>query len=133
MAADQRDRDWFVSLWVEEARLFTSPKVEVPSREILWPEGIGGLIDNLDQYLKTFHQVGNHRCWSGTDGVSGETYCTAHHLQEGPTGLEDYVMIIRYKDRYERRDADWFFSERRVNTQWTLTLPLDSDGRQWLI
>ena len=55
------------------------------------------------------------------DAAAGEAYCVGHHLTPTDHGRhDDYVMAIRYLDRYGRdHDGAWRFARREVRRQWT--------------
>jgi hypothetical protein len=47
-------------------------------------------------------------------------YCTARHLSPGIHGGLDFVMLIRYQDRYRRDPGQkWLIADRLVQVDWT--------------
>ncbi len=73
----------------------------------------------ITRYARTFHLVGNHLYDIQGDEATGEVYCSAHHLTSGPNGDTDYVMLIRYQDRYRRDpEGQWLISDRGVVVDW---------------
>lgn len=77
---------------------------------------IAKVVERLQQFTATFHQIGNHSVEIAGDDASGEVYCQAHHLS--PDGV-DHVMYIRYLDRYRRAGRVWLFAERETFVEWT--------------
>ena len=74
----------------------------------------------LTRYDRTFHFVGNHRYWRNGDTASGEVYCLAHHLSTDTDGATDFVMLIRYLDRYRREPAGpWLIEDRLLRVDWS--------------
>ena len=87
-------------------------------------EAIGG----LSRYDVTMHLVANQLVEIDGDAATGETYCRASHIRpvEGaaPDARENYVMNIRYLDRYLRLDEGWRISERELQVEWTEVVPV---------
>jgi hypothetical protein len=76
------------------------------------------------------HVVANHQCrldGDAADRAVGEAYCIGHHLTPADDGRhDDYVMAIRYIDRYGRDDGgSWRFARREVRRQFTRTETVD--------
>jgi uncharacterized protein (TIGR02246 family) len=88
-------------------------------------EAIAAIPPMLDRrYLKTFHQVSNHRIDVNGDEATGEVYAVSHHLRkEADDSLTDYVMMMRYHDRYVRQGGAWRFAHRQIHMDWTETRP----------
>ena len=125
MAVDRRDEPAFRALWTPDARLTTHAGDGPPQGDFAGVDAIARVITIIQRYELTFHLVANHVVdpGPGRDGrtATGEAYCIGHHLT--PTGdgrHDDYVMGIRYLDRYARDDAGtWRFAAREVRRQWT--------------
>jgi hypothetical protein len=138
-AADRGDGDWFRSLWLPDARL-TIHDGDGPARSTLdGADAIAQVPGRLARYVVTLHVVANQMCWADPDGegraATGEAYCLAHHVsapEGGGAGAghdehDDYVMAIRYVDRYGRNGAGrWRFATREVRRQWTRHEPVRS-------
>lgn len=130
MAVDRRDEAWFRSLWLPDARLTTHAGDGPPEGDMQGVEAIARVTTRIARYPLTLHVVANHLCWpvdGDPDAATGEAYCVAHHLTPTDDGRhDDYVMAIRYLDRY-RRDATatWRFAHREVRRQWTHHTPVD--------
>jgi hypothetical protein len=128
-AADRRDAEAFCAVFdPDDGRL-------VARREIRGIEGARAVMQALDRYARTFHFVGNARYEVEGERARGEVYCTASHLTVTDDGCTNYVMHIRYQDRYVRRDdspgpggVPWRILERVVVVDWTHTVPAGEPG-----
>ena len=81
-----------------------------------------------ERYLATFHHLGQADYDVSGHAAEGEVYCVAHHLMGGPEEFTDYVMHIRYGDRYSLSGSRWYIAERRVQVDWTETRPAHPPG-----
>lgn len=80
--------------------------------------GVDGFIAMAKESLKTFvrttHFTGNQLVEVQGDSAWAEHYTVATHRcaadDKGP--LRDFVTLIRYADRVERRDGDWRIGKR---------------------
>ena len=45
--------------------------------------------------------------------------CTARHLSVDPDDDTAVVVMIRYVDRYERRDGRWCIADRQIRFLWS--------------
>ncbi|MGW1030448.1 nuclear transport factor 2 family protein [Streptomyces sp. NPDC002577] len=119
-AADRGDHEMFGRLWTRDAVL----RVNWPGRDddvvISTPEAFASVIDRLRTYERTMHFVANQLCAPSEPGeVVADVYCEAHHLSVTPDRINDWVLHIRYADRYRRCGDGWRFVYRRVNVLWT--------------
>jgi SnoaL-like protein len=124
MAVDRRDEAWFRSLWLPDARLTTHAGDGPPEGDMRGVDAIARVTTLIARFPMTLHVVANHLCRpAGSAGgdVLGEAYCLGHHLTPTDDGRhDDYVMAIRYIDRYGRDDGGtWRFARREVRRQWT--------------
>lgn len=120
-AVDRRDRDMFLSVFHPDGTLVLTDYSD-PSVVTATLRGHGELAAvtaRITRYDKTFHFVGTANYDVGRDQATGEVYCVAHHLTPGLHGGTDYVMLVRYQDRYSRRDGRWAIDERRLVVDWT--------------
>jgi hypothetical protein len=125
--ADRNDTELFVSAFAPDATLevFMVGSEEIRSTyhghdELRRIPGV------LARYRRTFHMVGNRLYEADGDTVRGEVYCMAHHLSDGEGGPSDFVMYIRYLDRYAPGEGgEWRIVSRQVRTEWTETRPVD--------
>ena len=120
---DRREVDTFVALFHDDAViLIHDPSESTEPREIQGIERLAKIPEVIKRYPKTFHLLGQSTYDIGDDEATGEVYCVAHHLTPDVHGGTNFVMYIRYEDRY-RPDADgaWKFAERRLRVDWTET------------
>ncbi len=120
---DQRDEDLFLSAFHPDATLTIIRAGTNGEEKVIVRTGhdeLSAIPHLIARYAKTFHFVGNHRCHIAGDEATGEVYCTAHHLDTGPEGDTDYVMLIRYQDVYRLDSAGkWLIASRRLVVDWT--------------
>lgn len=125
---DRRDPDLFVSAFCEGATLVVHRPGEEPDAGAR-RSGTGELRDvteMIKRYTATIHLVGQGLYEVDGDRASGEVYCIAHHIRRRDGEGTDYVMFIRYRDRYARRaDRSWGIVERHLWCDWTETRPID--------
>jgi uncharacterized protein (TIGR02246 family) len=120
-AVDQRDADKLAALFVEDGLLDGS------GYESRGHEAIRKIPPMLSRrYQATFHSVQNHLIELDGDQASGEVYALSHHLQRKEDGsLTDFVMVMRYQDRYVRQGDGWRFAHRHILVDWTETRPAE--------
>jgi hypothetical protein len=120
-AVDRRDREQFVGVFFPDAVV----EVRLPGTsddELMLQHGhdeIGPIIEFIKTYPKTMHMLGQSTYEFDGDTATGEVYCIAHHLDPAFNGPSNYVMYVRYEDRYRRVDGEWRIEKRRVNIDWT--------------
>jgi ketosteroid isomerase-like protein len=110
IALDARDLDTLVSLFVDDVK--ASPDA---------PRGRGPLKEHYERMCRgwgyTIHQVFQQAIdFESPDKAMGRAYCKAEH----EIGGAFVVAMLRYHDRYERRDGKWFFRWRRT-PMWYVT------------
>ena len=90
---------------------------------------IAEAIKGLSRYEVTMHLVGNHYAEIDGDTATAESYCRACHIRPvegGPEGArENYVMNIRYLDRYVRLPEGWRIAQRELQVEWTEVAPIE--------
>jgi ketosteroid isomerase-like protein len=107
---DARELDALVELFVEDVR--AGPDVE---------RGRGPLKAHYEQLCRgwgfTVHQVFQQAIdFESPDRAMGHVYCKAEHEIDG----RFVVAMLRYRDRYERRDGRWYFRWRQT-PMWYVT------------
>lgn len=107
---DARDLDGLVELFVEDVK--ASPDSE---------RGRGPLRDHYEQLCRgwgyTVHQLFQVVIdFESPDKAMGTAYCKAEHEIDG----RFIVAMLRYHDRYERRDGRWYFRWRQT-PMWYVT------------
>jgi hypothetical protein len=110
IALDSRDLDALVALFVEDVK--ASPSAE---------RGRGPLKAHYEQLCRgwgyTVHQVYQQAIdFESPTKAMGHVYCKAEHEIDG----RFVVAMLRYLDRYERRDGHWYFRWRRT-PMWYVT------------
>ena len=115
-AVDRLDIDAIIALMTSEATISThhgDADNEAVSSMIGHEEIRTGMA-RLERYVTTFHLVGNQLFEIDGDDATGETYCTAHHVQQRDGVLHDMTMYIRYSDRFARAEDGWLFAQRKL-------------------
>lgn len=91
-------------------------------------EYIPWLMSFLQQVKSSHHMIGNLRADVRGDDAFAESYVTAHHRLEKPTGREDLFLAGRYLDRFERRPSGpagaWKIVHRKFVLDWVRTEPV---------
>jgi ketosteroid isomerase-like protein len=110
IALDSRDLDTLVGLFVDDVK--ATPDA---------PRGRGPLKEHYERMCRgwgyTVHQVFQQAIdFESPDKAMGHVYCKAEHDIDGTF----VVAMLRYLDRYERRDGRWFFRWRRT-PMWYVT------------
>ena len=110
LALDARDLDTLVNLFIEDVK--ASPNVA---------RGRAPLKAHYEQLCRgwgyTVHQVFQQAIdFESPEKAMGHVYCKAEHDIDG----HFVVAMLRYLDRYERRDGHWYFRWRRT-PMWYVT------------
>ena len=124
IALDERDLDTLVGLFVEDVK---------PSENA--PRGRGPLKEHYERLCRgwgfTIHQVFQQAIdFESPERAMGHVYCKAEH----EIGGKFVVAMLRYLDRYERRDGRWYFRWRQT-PMWYVTEvrdgPLEPQRIRW--
>jgi hypothetical protein len=120
-SVDRRDVDGFLAVFSPDAALRVyDPGVQDEPRSVLrGADELARVIERISVYDSTFHFVGQSTYRADGTGAVGEVYCTARHLTATRHGANDFTMLIRYADRYERLPEGWRIAERGVLVDWT--------------
>ncbi len=125
-AVDQPDGQAAAALFTPDGvlRIFERG-TPAPVREREGREQIASAMEGLRRYDTTLHVVANHYADIDGDTATGETYCLAHHVRdvEGQ-GDMDFVMAIRYLDRFRRTDEGWRIERRELQVEFTEDRPV---------
>ena len=118
---DRRDRELIRSCYhpdaVDDHGAFKGNRDQFADWVVETLGGMGGAM----KPQKTVHFLGQIRIEVEGDVAYTETYCQAHHYWEGghelpkdwPHGLTDFIMYLRYVDRFEKRDGGrWLIANR---------------------
>jgi ketosteroid isomerase-like protein len=126
-AVDRADGAAVASLFADDGvlALWMNPGSDEQTGEMVGPEQIASVGDSLERYVATHHAISSHT--SVVDGMraSGETLCTAHHVEEVDGKRQDRVLYLRYADSFAKTTEGWRFSRRELRVQWASTLPVD--------
>lgn len=121
VAVDDRDPEAFASVFTDDAELIVRavPGSGRPDRTHTGTEAISRIPGRMEHYERTFHMLGQSAYTIEGDQASGTVYCQAHHLSTSDDGSRDYIMYIRYRDRYKDvGDGSWQIASREVDVQW---------------
>jgi len=126
-AVDRADGEAVAALFSDDGVLATwmDPSTDEATGERVGREAIAEAVDGISRYAATHHTISSHTSVVEGATASGETLCTAHHLQADKGKRSDHVMYIRYVDTFTRSSSGWLISRREVRVQWTSTLPVD--------
>jgi hypothetical protein len=80
----------------------------------------------LARYERTMHFTGNLYIEFEGEAARSEAYTVAYHrlAADASAPERDYVVGLRYLDRFERRSGEWRISERVCVFDWTRTDPV---------
>jgi ketosteroid isomerase-like protein len=122
-AVDACDVDAFLSVFCPEARLSTfGPGANEPVGVYVGHTELAHVPQTMSKlYTRTAHLMTNHLVRLVGDAANGSLLCTARHLHANATGGTDLVVVIRYIDRYERREDRWLILDREIRFLWSET------------
>lgn len=126
-AVDRADGDAVAALFADDGvlALWMDPGSDKQTSERVGRDEIATVGESLSRYVATHHTISSHT--SSLDGrhASGETLCTAHHVEDVGGKRQDKVLYLRYLDTFTRTNAGWRFARRELYVQWASTLPVD--------
>jgi ketosteroid isomerase-like protein len=113
LAVDGRDLDTLVTLFVDD--------VHVGGRD--GEVGRGALKEffttHVSGFYRSMHLISGHVIeFDDAEHAHGVVYCRAEHEDGDRWG----IMVMNYKDTYERRDRQWFFTRRRLQPLYSCEL-----------
>lgn len=129
-AVDTLDAAAFVGVFHRDGRLRVyNPGEDEPFVDYVGPEQLATVTSDMrEMYRGTAHQMTNHLVEVDDDTATGTLLCSARHLKKDPTDDAVLVVVIRYVDRYERRDGEWRIVERQIRQLWSeRALRIDSE------
>ena len=125
-AVDRADGRAVAALFADDGvlALWMDPGSDKQTGEMVGPAQIATVGNGLSRYVATHHTISSHT--SVVDGMhaSGETLCTAHHVEEVDGKRQDRVLYLRYTDAFTRTNEVWRFSRRELRVQWVSVLPV---------
>jgi len=130
-AVDDRDGEAFARLFVPDGEL-VAPDVKgdlSPTFSRKGQDRLRRVLDGLDRYRHTFHEVTTARYEIVEETASGLVWCTAHHLAADETDRvpppgTDTVWGIRYVDDYRRTSEGWRIARRVLHLLWIAERPV---------
>lgn len=120
-AVDACDVDAFLDVFHPDARLRSyHPDAQEPFADLTGHEQLASIPNTMrGMYRRTAHMMTNHLVEIDGDAASGEVLCTARHLTNDTQAPNSLNVIIRYVDRYERREGSWKIADRRIRFLWS--------------
>jgi len=125
-AVDRADGVAVAALFAEDGvlALWMDPSSDNQTAEKIGPEQIATVGDGLKRYVATHHTISSHTSVLEGRTATGETLCTAHHVEDVGGKRQDRVLYIRYLDSFARASQGWRFSRRELHVQWESVLPV---------
>jgi ketosteroid isomerase-like protein len=125
-AVDRADGAAVADLFAEDGvlALWMDPGSDKQTGEKVGPEQIATVGDGLKRYAATHHTISSHTSVVEGRTATGETLCTAHHVEDIGGKRHDRVLYIRYLDSYARTSQGWRFARRELHVQWESVLPV---------
>lgn len=122
-AVDTCDVDMFLSVFHPEARVRVfQPDDDVPFTTATGHDELAQIPKAIrERFTRTAHLMTNHLLSLDGHSASGTLLCTARHLHASAVGGVDLVVVIRYVDRYERRQESWRILDREIRFLWSET------------
>ena len=111
--------DYIASIFCEDALFdFSGHQVKTVS-------AIQGMMQALEKYSSTQHQVFNTLYEVQGDCAEGETYCRASHLLKEFGETKKIDMGITYRDQLRRTVEGWRIAQRIFILHWSSASPVD--------
>ena len=101
--------------------------------------GVDGFVEFVRRDVQarfrcTMHKLGQALIEVDGDSARSETYAIGHHVRaEDGRDADDYVMGIRYLDRFERRAGEWRIADRELRFEWQRLDPLRALDPGWTL
>ena len=122
-ALDSCDVEAFLSVFLQEARLTTFPPGSDQPLGVSTGHAELANVPTImrERFTRTAHFLTNHLIHLDGDRATGSLLCMArHYFANRPVGT-DLLAVIRYLDRYERRENCWFIADREIRFHWSET------------
>jgi hypothetical protein len=119
-AVDRQDYDLVQSLYTEDA---------TDTHGDLHFATVEAFVANLRKGMPNFRYTGHHICnhLIALDGETGEgeVYALAYHLRTPVEGEHiEWLMGVRYLDKYRKENGRWRFADRTVVYDWQTKRPI---------
>ena len=120
-AVDACDVEAFLGVFHPDARLRSyHPDTEAPFADLSGHERLASIPNTMrGMYRHTAHMMTNHLVEVDGDSASGQVLCAARHLSNDSEQPNSMNVIIRYIDRYERREGAWKIADRQIRFLWS--------------
>ena len=134
-AVDRADAELMVSCYhddgVDDHGMFRGPAAE-------FAEFVCG--ERSKRYQATHHLIASPNIRIDGDRAFVDTYCIAHQISAPDEAGQrfDYMVGVRYVDRFERRSGRWLIAHRTAVFDWTYTVAIDEEqartlGSDWVL
>jgi hypothetical protein len=119
LACDERDGAAVAALFRPDGLVEIFSDVERPDVATIVRRGSAQIASGapaLARYLSTNHVVAQQSIVSwDTDAAEAVVYCTANHWYRRESGERaNFVVHVRYLDKYQRSDGTWSIAIRRI-------------------
>jgi uncharacterized protein (TIGR02246 family) len=119
-AVDHRDLEAAAGCFLPDGRLTVGD-----GEPLQGGSAIVAALGRLERYEATAHVLGHSNHAVDGDRATGESWCRAHHVYEEAGVRRDWVMAIRYVDRYVRAGDGWRIEDRHLVVDWLEDRPLE--------
>jgi uncharacterized protein (TIGR02246 family) len=119
-AVDRGDVEAAAACFLADGRLTVGGEAPLEGRA-----AIVGALGRLERYEVTAHVLGHSNHLVDGDRATGESWCRAHHVYDHGGTRRDWVMAIRYLDRYVRAEGGWRIEDRHLVVDWLEDRPLE--------
>lgn len=134
-AVDRADAELMVSCYHDDA-VDDHGMFRGPARE--FAEFVCG--ERSGRYEATHHFIAPPNIGVDGDSALVDTYCIAHQISapDGDGQRFDYMVGLRYVDRFDRRAGRWLIAHRTAVFDWTYTVAIDEKrarpfGSDWAL
>lgn len=120
-AVDACDVEGFLAVFTPDARLRSyHPDADEPFADLTGHEQLASIPNSMRHMFRhTTHMMTNHLVEVNGDSAAGTVLCTARHLSVDPLVPAALTVIIRYLDRYVKRDGAWCIADRQIRFLWS--------------
>ena len=120
-AVDACDVDGFIDVFHPDARLRSyHPEADDPFVDMVGYDQLASVPDAMRTMFRcTAHVMTNPLVEVDGDAATGTVLCTARHLSADLSDTGALVIVIRYADRYDRRDGRWRIADRQIRFLWS--------------
>ena len=119
-AVDERNGEAFAGVFTLDGELaIYEPGDTEPVIVYAGFDELVSVIELVKAFATTFHLMANHQVDIDGDTATGLVYGISLHLTETAGRGFDTIMIMKYRDRYQRTPGGWRIARRDVLRQWT--------------